>query len=101
MFYTIFVENTRIKKGEKIIFYANTEENILLDAEQFENLVREKVDMDDFDIWLDENYRASEVINESSKFYDNLTEEFIEDSIEIIRKEMLDEEWIEVEYTIE
>ena len=65
-----------------------------------DDLGREEINMDDFDTWLDENYCASEMINKSPEFYNSLTKEFIEYSIETITEEMLSEEWVEVEYTI-
>lgn len=103
MYCKIIIEQAKVKTGKdkKAIFYANPEEGILLNAKQFENLAREKVNMDDFESWLDEVYCASEVINKSPEFYENLIKEFIENSIEQITEDMFSEEWVEVEYTIE
>ena len=106
MFYTyctITIEQAKViaGKNKKVMFYANPNEGILLSAKQFENLAKEKIDMNEFNSWLDEAYCASEVINKSPEFYEKLKKEFIEYSIETITEKMLDGEWIEVEYTIE
>ena len=105
MFYTIYVEDNKIRAGEKITFYANTEEGILLNEEQFNELAiktaTESFCEYDFFQWLDNNYDASDLYKETTEFFAELKQEYIEDQIENAKDEMFDDGWGKVEYTIE
>ena len=105
MFYTIYVENNKVKAGEKITFYANVEESILLNEEQFNNLViktaSEEFDEYSFNNWLNRNYRASDLYEETARFFAELKQEYMEELIEETKDEMYENGWGIVEYTIE
>ena len=105
MFYTIYVENNKVRAGEKITFYANTEEGILLNEEQFNDLViktaSEEFDEYDFFQWLNNNFNASDLYEESADYFAELKQEYMEDLIENTKEEMCDDGWGKVEYTIE
>ena len=105
MFYTIYVGNNKVRADEKITFYANVEEGILLNEEQFNDLViktaSEEFDEYDFNNWLDKNYMASDLYEETAQFFAELKQEYMEDLIEETKEEMYENGWGEVEYTIE
>ena len=83
MFYTIYVENNKIRAGEKITFYANVEEGILLNEVQFHDLVEktasEEFDDYSFNNWLNRNYTASDLYEETAHFFEELKQEYMEE----------------------
>lgn len=104
MCYTIYAGNDKVKTGEKITFYTNGEEDIILNEEQFNELVvktaLKEFDECNFKAWLYDNYDDLELDSETAESLADLKQEYMEELIEDTKIDMYIDGWGKVEYTV-